>query len=67
MNLVNKDLVDLVHNVVGFLRAECFTETYKPLHIAEHDCDLLALTLDPILLGQDLLSEALGEITLNLV
>ncbi len=66
MDLVNKDLVDLVHDGVCFLRAKPFRKCGKPLHVTEDHRDLLALTFNLSPLGQDFLSEALGKVPLNL-
>jgi hypothetical protein len=64
---VNEDLVDLVHDFIGFLGTDFFREIGEPLHVAEHDRDLLAFTLDPVSFGQDLLGEAFGKVPLNFV
>ncbi len=66
MDLVNEDLVDLVHDRVCFLRAKPFRKCGKSLHVTEEHRNLLTLTLDSIPLGQDFLSNAFGEVALNL-
>ena len=67
MDLVNENLVDLVHDAIGFLRAKLLHKRRKTLHVAEHDRDLLAFALDFTSLGQDFVSQALGKISLNFV
>ncbi len=65
VDLVNEDLVNLVHHLIGFLSAESLRETGKSLHVAEHHRDQLTLTLYSVLLGQDLLGEIFGKVSLN--
>ncbi|MGD8229233.1 MAG: hypothetical protein PVI20_15765 [Desulfobacteraceae bacterium] len=67
MNLVDEDLIDLVHDVISLFRTKSLSKLGKPLHVTEHHSDLLALTLDFISLGEDFLSKPLREITLNFV
>ena len=67
MDFVNKDFVDLVHDGKGLFRTEFLGKGGKPFHVAEHDRNLLALTLNSFPLGKDFLREALGEIALDLV
>jgi len=57
----------LVHDGVSLFRPEPLHNRRKSLHVAEHHCDLLALTLNLVSLAQDLLGQALGKITLNFV
>ena len=67
VNLVNEDLVDLVHDGVSLFRAESLHKRRKALHVAEHHCDLLAFAFYLVSLAQDFLCQALGKITLNFV
>lgn len=67
MDLMNQNLIHLIHDAIGFFRTKFFSEGSKSLHIAEHDGDLLALAFDPISLGQDFLGEPFGKVTLDFV
>ncbi len=66
MDLVNEELVDLVHDRICLFRAEPLGKCGKPLHVAEEHRDLLTLTFNLSPLSQDFLSEALGKVPLNL-
>ncbi len=65
MDLVNEELVDLVHNGVGFLGPNLFRECGKLLHVTEEHRDLLTLPLNLSPLGQDFLGQSLGKVPLN--
>ena len=53
VDLVNEDLVDLVHDGESLFRAYIFDQQGETHHIAEHDCNLLAFTLDLVPLRED--------------
>ena len=66
MNLVDEDLEDPVHKAVRLFGAELLGERCIPGQVAEQHRDLSTLTLDPVPLGQDLLGQTCGEVTLQL-
>jgi hypothetical protein len=66
-DLVDEDLIDLIHDSVSLLRAELFGERGKALHIGEQNGDLFALTLNLSLLSEDLLGESSRKVALDLV
>ena len=48
MDFVDQDLIDLIHDRVGFFWAEFIDHSGKSFHIAEHNRNLLAFTLYPV-------------------
>ena len=66
MDLMDEDLVDLVHQGIDRLRAEFLGQGREALHVAEHDRDLLAFPFDLVPLGEDLLGDAGGQVLLDL-
>jgi hypothetical protein len=63
---VDLDLVDRIHEAEGVFRAELLGEWCEPLQVAEHDGDVLPLAFDLVSLSEDLLGQALREVTLDL-
>jgi hypothetical protein len=63
---VNQNLVNLIHDRVGFFDTQHFRQGGKALHIAEHHCDLLAFAFDSIFLSKNFFGDALGKVFLNL-
>ena len=64
---MDEDLIDLVHDGVGFLRTEFFDKRRKPLHVAEHDRDFFPFTLDLAPLGKDFICKAFWKIPLDFI
>ncbi|MCU0597121.1 MAG: hypothetical protein MUC98_16900, partial [Desulfobacterota bacterium] len=61
-NLVDKDFVDLIHDMVRGLRSQDLHERGESDHIAKHHGDLFPLPFDSIPLGEDFLCYALGQV-----
>ena len=66
MNLVDENLVHLIHNGVCFFGVDLLRKRREPLHVTEHHCDLLSLALYLVTLREDLLGETLGQVALDL-
>jgi hypothetical protein len=66
MDLVDEDLIYLVHHRIHRLRAEFFRQGREALHVAEHHRDLALLPFDLVPLGEDLFDDAGREVLLDL-
>jgi len=66
LNLVDQELVDLVHDEVGLFRPQPLGHGGVPHHVAEEHRHLAELAFDPVSLGEDFLGEALGEVATEL-
>jgi hypothetical protein len=58
VDLVDQDLVDLVHQGVGLFGAELLGQGREPGEVAEEDGYLALLAFDAVLLGEDLLGQS---------
>ena len=64
MNLVNQNLIDLIHNSVSFFRTELFHQRREVFHVGEHDGYLFPFTFDLSPLGKNLFRKAAGKVFL---
>ena len=67
MDLMDENLVDLIHHAVHFFGAKFISKGCKSFHVAEHDGDLFSFTFDLVPLGEYLLGDASGKVFLNLL
>jgi hypothetical protein len=66
MDLLDEDLVDLIHRAVCLFRAEPFGQGRESHHVTEHDRDLFVFALNLVLLGQYFLDNAVRKVFLDL-
>ncbi|MGA2332329.1 MAG: hypothetical protein ABSG75_11270 [Syntrophales bacterium] len=67
MDLVDEDLIYLIHHGIDFFRAKFLGERRETFHVTEHDGYLFSFTFDLVSLGKNLLGNSFGKVFLDLL
>jgi len=64
MNFMNEDLIDLIHNIVGFLTAHLLDKRGEALHVAKHYSNKSMLPFNFALLENNFFGQSFRKVSL---
>ena len=67
MDLVNQNLIDLIHNGISFFRSQLLHQRREVFHIGKQDGDLFPFAFDLSPLGKNLFRQAARKVFLDLL